>query len=83
LNSQWKGFDEGVRRYQGEITRKKLVQDRFEAKLRQCEERPELIVEENWAGLRMIVDQIRGAFHARDAQALIAEQRRGLRGGDA
>jgi HEPN/Toprim N-terminal domain 1 len=73
---QWKGFDEGVRRYQGEITQKKLVQERFEAKLRQCEARPELIVERNWEGVRMIVDQIRGAFHARDAAALVAEQAR-------
>ena len=79
---QWKGFDEGVRRYQGEITRKKLVQDRFEVKLRQCEEQPELIVEQDWAGLRMIVDHIRGAFHARDAEALIAGQQRTVEGGD-
>ena len=34
---QWKGFDEGLRRYQGEITDKAGVQQRFEKKLRRAQ----------------------------------------------
>lgn len=34
---QWKGFNEGMRRYQGELVGKRRAQDAFEAQLRRCE----------------------------------------------
>jgi hypothetical protein len=71
---QWKGFDEGLRRYQGEITNKSQIQERFEAKLRQAEMCPSEIKEHDWSGMSLILEQLLAAFHADDALELLANE---------
>ena len=71
---QWRGFDEAVRRYQGEITGKKALQERFELKLRVAEADPTIMHGQDWSGMMLIVEQIRTAFHNDDAAQLLAEE---------
>ena len=71
---QWKGFDEGLRRYQGEITDKAGVQQRFEKKLRRAEVNRAFIADQDWTGMSLIVDQLRQAFHADDRAELLENE---------
>jgi HEPN superfamily Toprim-like protein len=71
---QWRGFDEAVRRYQGEITGKKALQERFEVKLRSAEADPTIMRGQDWTGMRLIVEQMRTAFHNDDAAQMLAEE---------
>ena len=68
---QWKGFDEGLRRYQDEITDKAGVQQRFDDKLRAAEAGPTCIRAQDWTGMMLILDQLRQAFHAQDAVEIL------------
>jgi len=68
---QWKGFDEGLRRYQGEITDKAAVQRRFDDKLAEAEACRASIEHQDWTGMTLILDQLRRAFHAQDAAQIL------------
>jgi hypothetical protein len=68
---QWKGFDEGLRRYQGEITDKAAVQRRFDDKLAEAEACRASIEHQDWTGMTLILDQLRRAFHAQDAAEIL------------
>lgn len=59
---QWRGYDEGMRQYQGEVMHKAELQQRFRDKLRDCLEHPEAVARHDWHGMRAIVDQLRTAF---------------------
>jgi hypothetical protein len=71
---QWRGYDEGLRRYQGEIAGKKTLQERFGEKLSRAESNPLIKSEQDWGGMRLILEQIRTAFHDDDAAELIASE---------
>ncbi len=71
---QWKGFDEGLRRYQGEITNKARIQERFKAKLRDAERSTAPIQGQDWSGLSLILGQLITAFHSEDAEELLANE---------
>jgi hypothetical protein len=60
---QWRGYVDGVKRYQGEILDKARLQARFREKLRSCREEPRLIESTDWEGMRAILDRLRSAFH--------------------
>lgn len=68
---QWKGFDEGMRRYQGEITDKAGVQQRFDDKLHAAETGRTSIRDQEWTGMMLILDQLRQAFQVDDAAAIL------------
>jgi len=68
---QWRGYDEGLKRYQGEVAGKKGIQERFEEKLRRAEADPSIRIEQDWSGMRLILEQIRTAFHGDDADELL------------
>lgn len=59
---QWRGYDESLHQYQGEVTDKKGLQARFEKKLRACEANPESIATYDWSDVRSILDELRRAF---------------------
>lgn len=60
---QWRGYDETLGQYQGEIINKKCVQDKFKDKLRLCTENHEQINSSDWTGIRAILDRLLTAFH--------------------
>jgi hypothetical protein len=60
---QWRGYDERLRNYQGEIMKKAELQSRFSAKLQACRSNPSLIRDHDWEDIRLILDTLRTAFH--------------------
>lgn len=73
---QWKGFDEGSRRYQGEILGKRLVHERFARRLVDCEACREHIGRYDWEGVRVILKRLFSAFHNVDEEELVAAAER-------
>jgi hypothetical protein len=71
---QWKGFDESLRRYQGEITGKAAIQERFHAKVRAAGATPGNNPDLDWSGMTLVLDQLRTAFHDDDAAELLANE---------
>ena len=61
---QWKGYDPKLKKYQGEITNKAVLQDRFMRKLAACEANPSLVPQYDWEGIRSILNTIRTAFNS-------------------
>ncbi len=70
---QWKGLDQRLWAYQGEILNKQTLADAFERKLRDCENNPALIVRHDWDGIRAILDVMRSAFNDVDEEAILGE----------
>ena len=60
---QWRGYDERLRDYQGEIMNKAELQSRFSAKLQACRGNPSLISDCDWGDIRLILDALRAAFN--------------------
>jgi|SRR5690242_7537802 hypothetical protein len=58
---QWTSFVRSMQQYQGEITNKAAVQDRFRTKYKQAREHPSTAQNGDWSGLRLIIDAIREA----------------------
>ncbi len=58
----WKGFVEGVSKYQGEVLAKDKVRDRFFEKVKTWKANPEAHPDRDWSALRTIWDAIRTAF---------------------
>jgi hypothetical protein len=60
---QWRGYDERLRDYQGEMMSKAELQSRFSAKLQACRGNPSLISDCDWGDIRLILDALRAAFN--------------------
>jgi len=60
---QWRGFDQAVGQYQGEIMDKADLQARFQAKIVRCLENPELVTDLDWSGMNAVLESLRSAFH--------------------
>ena len=71
LPVHWRAFDSSVGQYQGEITDKKLVLERFNKKLDTCEQDRHHLADYDWSGLRSIIHIMKTAFHDVDAQTLL------------
>ena len=61
---QWKGYDEGLGRYQGEILHKSDIQKKFLQKLSECSANTSVIENYDWSGLRQIFRHIFEVFSA-------------------
>jgi hypothetical protein len=61
---QWKGYDERLRRYQGEILHKAELKKRFLEKLKRCQENAAVINEGDWGSIHSILRHIFDAFNA-------------------
>jgi hypothetical protein len=72
---QWKGYDEALKRYQGEVIGKQEIIQRFARKLQRAEEDSEQLASSDWTGIRAILDHILFAFQAADAERLLDEER--------
>src|SRR5262249_36986410 len=55
---QWKSLVPSMNRRQGEIVGKELVQKAFRAKYSQAQRDPETVRNQDWTGLRLILDEI-------------------------
>jgi hypothetical protein len=58
----WRGFDNAVRAYQGEIENKGSLQDKFHQKLVAAVADSQLIQTQDWTGIRAILDMVRQTF---------------------
>ncbi|MBK7318423.1 HEPN/Toprim-associated domain-containing protein [Candidatus Villigracilis affinis] len=58
----WKGYDDSLKQYQGEIENKKAIQKNFFAKLEQCSNNSNLIEKTDWSAMRLIFQSIFNAF---------------------
>lgn len=61
---QWRGYDDRLARYQGELVGKGELQKRFEAKLLACEADRSEIVNHDWTAMKLIVESLTKAFHS-------------------
>ncbi len=59
---QWKGFNQTLQRYQGEVLQKLEIQERFDAKLKRCKDDRAIFESVDWSGLRAILDSVFRAF---------------------
>ena len=59
---QWKGFDKALGRYQGEITDKPILQERFAAKVHNAKVRPEAIASADWVPMKRASMQFEKRF---------------------
>jgi len=58
----WRGYDAAVCAYQGELTEKAQLQERFDLKLAAAASTPSLIESQDWTPMRSVLDVIRCAF---------------------
>lgn len=67
---QWRGYIVAVGQYQGEVLKKKAVQERFQDKLRGVAEGGSTTISCDWEGIRLILKRIFAALHQEDAKAI-------------
>lgn len=60
---QWRGYDESLRQYHGELMNKRELQRRYREKLQAALDNPSLVKHQDWSGMRLVIDSIRKAFH--------------------
>jgi hypothetical protein len=60
---QWRGYDDGLKQYQGEFLNKAELQRRFANKLQECRRNPEAIERYDWTGMKAVIERLRTAFH--------------------
>jgi hypothetical protein len=58
---QWTAYKPGVGQYQGEVVNKNTIQQAFRVKCVLALHKPSSVQEQDWEGLRLILDEIRGA----------------------
>jgi hypothetical protein len=58
---QWTSYNQGMRQYQGEITNKSGIQQKFREKCKRAISDPDAVNDGDWNGLRLILDTIRTA----------------------
>lgn len=59
---QWRGYDEGMRQYQGEIMRKDELLERFKAKVLVAKSATEAIQQHEWSAMKDLVEMLTLAF---------------------
>jgi hypothetical protein len=60
---QWRGYDDAIKQYQGEVMRKEALKIRYAEKLSKCQADPELIGKYDWSGMEAIIQSLLTAFH--------------------
>lgn len=61
---QWKGYISKLNSYQGEVTYKKLIQDRFQDKVNSLKQDPTIYYNQDWEGLHTIFQVIFSNYEA-------------------
>ena len=54
----WGGYVSRLRAYQGEISDKDRVQERFRNKVAAAKVRPEVMIDQDWSGLDLVLDHL-------------------------
>jgi hypothetical protein len=57
---QWRGLNDRLKRYQGEVTHKRAIQEGFDAKVKAFLGGEARLIDPDWAGLDLILDAIVG-----------------------
>lgn len=60
---QWKGYDDSLQQYQGELTNKVLLQRKYNSKINDCENNRKRIPKYDWSAMESVLNQIKHAFH--------------------
>ncbi|NNJ13730.1 hypothetical protein EKD04_025730 [Chloroflexales bacterium ZM16-3] len=60
---QWKGYNETLKQYQGEVQNKRQLQDKFHKKAELCKKNPLLLQETDWKDMRSLLRTIINAFN--------------------
>lgn len=60
---QWKGYDSSLKKYQGEIINKTMVQKKFDKKLKECIADREKIENYDWSGIDSLLQMIFETFN--------------------
>ena len=60
---QWRGYDNTMQQYQGEIINKAELQAKFAEKIQKCQIDASAMQNYDWSGMRAILDCLRSAFH--------------------
>ncbi len=60
---QWRGYDDAIRQYQGEILNKQTIQKRFAEKVKRCQEDRTAASSTDWEGMKAVLDLLRKAFN--------------------
>lgn len=60
---QWKGYDDKLRRYHGEILCKQEIQERFTLKLEEARQNPSLFKTQDWTSMELVIESLISAFH--------------------
>jgi hypothetical protein len=66
---QWKSISAGVGQHHGEVTGKHEIHQAFRAKAAAASRDPAIVSQQDWDGLRLILDSIRSAFHQQSPTA--------------
>lgn len=72
----WKGYDERVRRYQGEIQQKDLLKERFLQKVEAAKRSGLISSPGDWQDMRRLLASVFDAFHAQQVAPGDAKRRR-------
>lgn len=59
---QWRGYDEGLRQYQGEIMHKDELLEKFKAKVNLAKSDPGSMKKQDWEAMSTIVEMLMLAF---------------------
>lgn len=59
---QWKGFNDSLRQYQGEVMQKARIHAAYKQKLARCKSDPNTIQAMDWTGLKAILECVFSAF---------------------
>lgn len=59
---QWRGYDQSIKQYQGEVLNKDELHKKFTEKLEACQADRTKITDYDWSGVRSILTAIRTAF---------------------
>lgn len=61
---QWKGFDDRLKRYQGEIQNKDTLKERFLTKIKLAKANPMILSSQDWEPMRKLLNALFDAFNA-------------------
>jgi hypothetical protein len=59
---QWSNYDSGMKRYQGVVIEKETIHEEFREKAKRAKKDPSIIGQQDWEGLRLILDTLLAAF---------------------
>jgi hypothetical protein len=69
---QWRGYNDALQRYQGEVQHKARIHDRFREKVARARATPDQIVLADWASLLDVVARLKAAFAQTASESLAA-----------